>query len=70
MCSLFFLQANPTVGKDQPPDLAALVPSSSIVLPEQPEKQPSQQVLTDKEHVSADSKPAVAPGKVLIGYDI
>ena len=28
------LQANPSVGKDQPPDLASLVPSSSVVLPD------------------------------------
>ncbi|KAL6214962.1 hypothetical protein ACLB2K_014394 [Fragaria x ananassa] len=28
------LEANPSVGKDQPPDLASLVPSSSVVLPD------------------------------------
>ncbi|CAK7347004.1 unnamed protein product [Dovyalis caffra] len=32
------LEANPTVGKDQPPDLAAFVPSGSTVLPDQPDK--------------------------------
>ncbi|XP_062024656.1 uncharacterized protein LOC133740729 isoform X2 [Rosa rugosa] len=31
------LEANPSVGKDQPPDLASLVPSSSVVLPDPPE---------------------------------
>ncbi|XP_028757578.1 prolyl-tRNA synthetase associated domain-containing protein 1 [Neltuma alba] len=57
------LEANPTVGKDQPPDLAALVPSGSIVVPDQPEKQPSPQIPIDKSHVSADSKPTVLPAK-------
>nr|GME00544.1 prolyl-tRNA synthetase associated domain-containing protein 1 [Ipomoea batatas] len=32
------LEANPPIGKDQPPDLAALVPSDAIVLPDLPEK--------------------------------
>ncbi|XP_061354782.1 uncharacterized protein LOC133299340 [Gastrolobium bilobum] len=45
-------EANPTVGKDQPPDLVALVPSGSIVLLDQPEKQPSSQAPTDGNHVS------------------
>ncbi|MBA0738168.1 hypothetical protein Gogos_011568, partial [Gossypium gossypioides] len=36
------LEANPPVGKDQPPDLASLVPSGSMVLPDLPEKTPSQ----------------------------
>ncbi|PQQ07845.1 putative prolyl-tRNA synthetase associated domain-containing protein 1 isoform X1 [Prunus yedoensis var. nudiflora] len=31
------MQANPSVGKDQPPDLASLVPSGSTVLPDPPE---------------------------------
>ncbi|KAJ1380177.1 putative prolyl-tRNA synthetase associated domain-containing [Sesbania bispinosa] len=58
------LQANPTVSKDQPPDLAALLPSSSIVLPDQPEKQPSSQVPTDGNHVSVDSKSQTVSAKV------
>lgn len=58
------------MGKDQPPDLAALVPTSSIVLPDEPEKQPSPQVLIDKSHVSADSKPKAVSGKSLIKFDI
>ncbi|KAF7829848.1 prolyl-tRNA synthetase associated domain-containing protein 1 [Senna tora] len=57
------LEANPTVGKDQPPDLAALVPSGTIVLPDPPEKQPSPQVPIDGNHVSADSKPMVVSAK-------
>ncbi|KAB2040565.1 hypothetical protein ES319_D02G092800v1 [Gossypium barbadense] len=36
------LEANPPVGKDQPPDLASLVPSGSTVLPDLLEKTPSQ----------------------------
>ncbi|OVA10425.1 YbaK/aminoacyl-tRNA synthetase-associated domain [Macleaya cordata] len=32
------LEANPSVGKDQPPDLAGLVPSGTTVLADQPEK--------------------------------
>uniref|UniRef100_A0A6N2LTT5 YbaK/aminoacyl-tRNA synthetase-associated domain-containing protein n=2 Tax=Salix viminalis TaxID=40686 RepID=A0A6N2LTT5_SALVM len=32
------LEANPTVGKDQPPDLAAFVPSGSSIQPDQPDK--------------------------------
>ncbi|XP_040944394.1 proline--tRNA ligase isoform X2 [Gossypium hirsutum] len=36
------LEANPPVGKDQPPDRASLVPSGSTVLPDLPEKTPSQ----------------------------
>ncbi|TYI39331.1 hypothetical protein E1A91_A02G083600v1 [Gossypium mustelinum] len=36
------LEANPPVGKDQPPDLASLVPLGSTVLPDLPEKTPSQ----------------------------
>ncbi|CAK9325445.1 unnamed protein product [Citrullus colocynthis] len=32
------LEANPSVGKDQPPDLAGLVPSGSAFVPDTPEK--------------------------------
>ncbi|KAH0989390.1 hypothetical protein GBA52_000873 [Prunus armeniaca] len=35
------LEANPSVGKDQPPDLASLVPSGSTVLPDPPEAEAS-----------------------------
>jgi len=55
------LQANPPVGKDQPPDLAALVPSGTINLPDQPEKQPSSQP-TEGNHVSVD-EPKIISGK-------
>ncbi|KAF7816879.1 prolyl-tRNA synthetase associated domain-containing protein 1 [Senna tora] len=58
------LEVNPTVGKDQPPDLAALVPSSSSVLPDQQDKQTSSQVPIFGGHVSADirSKEVSAKG--------
>ncbi|XP_061369010.1 uncharacterized protein LOC133311899 [Gastrolobium bilobum] len=55
-------EANPTVGKDQPPDLVALVPSGSIVLPE---KQPSSQAPTDGNHVSVDNKSKTISAKVV-----
>lgn len=48
------MQANPPVGKDNPPDLAALVPSDSVVLPDSTEKASSlqgpakDQVVSDK----------------------
>ncbi|KAL2339810.1 hypothetical protein Fmac_007750 [Flemingia macrophylla] len=57
--------ANPTVGKDQPPDLAALVPSSSIVLPDQPQKQSSTQVPRDANHVSVDNGTNTVSAKVV-----
>ncbi|KAK7410589.1 hypothetical protein VNO78_01486 [Psophocarpus tetragonolobus] len=59
------LEANPTVGKDQPPDLAALVPSSSIVLPDQPQKQSSSQVPKDANHVSVDNGTNTVSAKVV-----
>jgi len=44
------------LSKDQPPDLAAPVPSSSIVMLEQSEMQPSPQVPADENHDSVDNK--------------
>ncbi|CAL0319392.1 unnamed protein product [Lupinus luteus] len=58
------LEASPKVGKDEPPDLAALVPSGSIVLPDQPEKQ-SSQVPKDGNHVSGDNKSKTVSAKVV-----
>lgn len=58
-------EANPPVGKDHPPDLAALVPSGSINLPDQPEKQPSSQVPTDGNHVSVDKESKMISAKVI-----
>ncbi|XP_022773222.1 prolyl-tRNA synthetase associated domain-containing protein 1-like isoform X3 [Durio zibethinus] len=52
------LEANPLVGKDQPPDLAVLVPSGSTVLPDFPEKAPSLQDSTG--NVSAGNNSASA----------
>ncbi|KAF1863821.1 hypothetical protein Lal_00030935 [Lupinus albus] len=62
-------EANPTVGKDQPPDLAALVPSSSIVLSDRPEKQPSPQLLTNVNHAPVDNKPKTISGKSSINCE-
>uniref|UniRef100_I1KA78 YbaK/aminoacyl-tRNA synthetase-associated domain-containing protein n=1 Tax=Glycine max TaxID=3847 RepID=I1KA78_SOYBN len=59
------LETNPTVGKDQPPDLAALVPSGSIVLPDQPQKQSSSQVPKDANHVSVDNGANTVSAKVV-----
>ncbi|XP_062146720.1 uncharacterized protein LOC133854498 [Alnus glutinosa] len=42
------IEANPPVGKDNPPDLAALVPSDSIVLPDSTEKATNDHVVSDK----------------------
>ncbi|KAG5148092.1 hypothetical protein JHK82_014973 [Glycine max] len=58
-------KTNPTVGKDQPPDLAALVPSGSIVLPDQPQKQSSSQVPKDANHVSVDNGANTVSAKVV-----
>lgn len=43
------LEANPSVGKDQPPDLAAYVPSTSMVLPDSQEKESSSQTSTENQ---------------------
>ncbi|CAL5202955.1 unnamed protein product [Lathyrus oleraceus] len=59
------LEANPTVGKDQPPDLAALVPSGSIVLPDQPGKQSSAVTPKDGNLVSEENKSKTVPAKVV-----
>ncbi|KAJ9673663.1 hypothetical protein PVL29_023303 [Vitis rotundifolia] len=57
------LEANPTVGKDQPPDLAGLVPSDAIVLQDPPEKSVSSGP-TEK-HASGDNKSSVAAAKTV-----
>ncbi|KAB1205345.1 Prolyl-tRNA synthetase associated domain-containing protein 1 [Morella rubra] len=49
------LEANPPVGKDNPPDLADLVPSDSIVLSDPPEKAASLQGPRN-DHVISDNK--------------
>ncbi|KAK3230680.1 hypothetical protein Dsin_002561 [Dipteronia sinensis] len=56
------LEANPTVGKDQPPDLAAFVPSGSLVLPDPPEKAVSMQNASGN-HVIASSNPKAVAEK-------
>ncbi|XP_057427223.1 uncharacterized protein LOC130720587 [Lotus japonicus] len=59
------LEATPTVGKDQPPDLAALVPSGSIALPDQAEKQSSSEVPKEGNTVSVSNKPKTVSAKVV-----
>ncbi|XP_009609905.1 uncharacterized protein LOC107822207 isoform X2 [Nicotiana tabacum] len=49
------LEANPPVGKDQPPDLASIVPSDTIVLPGQPDKTAPLQV-SDTNHAPVSNK--------------
>ncbi|KAL6984389.1 hypothetical protein U1Q18_017766 [Sarracenia purpurea var. burkii] len=56
------LEASLSVGKDQPPDLAALVPSDVIVLKDGPEKAaPSQGPVIN--HVSVNNKPTAITAK-------
>ncbi|XP_050211439.1 uncharacterized protein LOC126661627 [Mercurialis annua] len=56
------LEANPAVGKDQPPDLAEFVPSSSPILSD-----PSEKTVPSQGHsgnpVSSDKKSSVTAGK-------
>ncbi|XP_052201346.1 uncharacterized protein LOC127807498 [Diospyros lotus] len=55
------LEANPSVGKDQPPDLATLVPSDAIPLPDDPAKAvPSQGPEKDS---SVNKKPTTVAEK-------
>ncbi|CAN4096765.1 unnamed protein product [Withania somnifera] len=49
------LEANPPVGKHQPPDLASLVPSDTIVLSGQPDKTAPLQV-SDMNHAPVNNK--------------
>ncbi|KAL1533637.1 hypothetical protein AAHA92_33496 [Salvia divinorum] len=55
------LEATPTVGKGQPPDLASLVPSDAPVSADPPVKQESSKSL-EKNHTSADKQPVIAAG--------
>ncbi|KAI3420710.1 tRNA_edit domain-containing protein [Psidium guajava] len=58
------LEANPKVGKDQPPDLAALVPADSIVLPEFAEAAlPSER--SNESHAAIDVKPKAVKAKAV-----
>ncbi|KAL2456088.1 YbaK/aminoacyl-tRNA synthetase-associated domain [Abeliophyllum distichum] len=58
------LEANPPVGKDQPPDLAGLVPSDAVVLPDPSEKIASSQGL-EKNHISVNNKPTATAAKAV-----
>lgn len=65
---IVFLQANPSVGKDQPPDLAYLVPSSSLVLPDPPETAASSKGRTENK-VSAGNKSKTSTGTIMCKCD-
>lgn len=58
------MQANPSVGKDQPPDLASLVPSGSTVLPDPPEAAASSKGRVENQ-VSASNKSAASTGNIM-----
>ncbi|KAL8485580.1 hypothetical protein ACS0TY_027753 [Phlomoides rotata] len=51
--------ANPTVGKDQPPDLAALVPSSDTIVLTDPLEKPGTPQGSEKKHISSNDQPTV-----------
>ncbi|XP_010500166.1 PREDICTED: prolyl-tRNA synthetase associated domain-containing protein 1-like isoform X2 [Camelina sativa] len=53
------LEANPAVGKDQPPDLAVYVPSNSVVIPEITSETSTKQTPPPKS-VSAEVKPVAS----------
>ncbi|EOA38332.1 hypothetical protein CARUB_v10009833mg [Capsella rubella] len=53
------LEANPAVGKDQPPDLAVYVPSNSVVVPEISNETSTKQTPPPKS-VSAEVKPVAS----------
>ncbi|KAH6832810.1 YbaK/aminoacyl-tRNA synthetase-associated domain-containing protein [Perilla frutescens var. hirtella] len=55
------LEDNPTVGKDQPPDLASFVPSDAKTLADPPEKQESSQG-PEKNYISVNNKPVITTG--------
>lgn len=55
------LEDNPTVGKDQPPDLASLVPSDAKALADPPKTQESSQG-SEKNHISVTNQPVIATG--------
>lgn len=57
------------MGKDQPPDLAAFVPSDATILPDNLEKTPSS-VAPEKNHISADIKSKVVTGTILASITI
>ncbi|XP_026406332.1 prolyl-tRNA synthetase associated domain-containing protein 1-like [Papaver somniferum] len=56
------LEANPKVGKDQPPDLASLVTSVTPILIDQPENTATAKPSTSND-VPTENKPKVAAGK-------
>ncbi|KAK2979873.1 hypothetical protein RJ640_024374 [Escallonia rubra] len=63
------LEANPPVGKDQPPDLASLAPSEAYVLPDLPEKAASIQG-HENNHVTLNNKSAAVTAKADIPSNV
>ncbi|KAH9691078.1 tRNA edit domain-containing protein [Citrus sinensis] len=61
------LEANPAVGKDQPPDLAAFVPSASTVLPDLPEQASAVQSAGGS-YVNANNNSKAATGSLICMY--
>ncbi|XP_058190085.1 uncharacterized protein LOC131307546 isoform X2 [Rhododendron vialii] len=57
------LEANPSVGKDQPPDLAYLVPSDAIVLEEGPTEKAGPSKGPESSHIAVNNKPTSVAGK-------
>ncbi|KAK6938429.1 YbaK/aminoacyl-tRNA synthetase-associated domain [Dillenia turbinata] len=57
------LEANPPVGKDQPPDLASFVPSGSTVLPD-PSETASSNLQSSTNHTFVDNKSPLVAAKV------
>ena len=58
------MKANPPVGKDQPPDLASLVPSDAISIPGQPDKA-APSLVSDMSHAPVNNKSTGVSGKLL-----
>lgn len=65
---IVFLQANPSVGKDQPPDLASLVPSNSLVLPD-PLSTPASSKGRTENKVSVGNKSTTRTGTIMCKCD-
>ncbi|KAG5525021.1 hypothetical protein RHGRI_031642 [Rhododendron griersonianum] len=57
------LEDNPSVGKDQPPDLAYLVPSDAIVLEEGPTEKAGPSKGPESSHIAVNNKPTSVAGK-------
>lgn len=59
---ILYSQANPIVGKDQPPDVAGLVPSSDTTVLTDLLEKPGTPQGSEKQHISSNDRPTVATG--------